>query len=89
MEEIKKGEEIVKAFYKASLKALMSIGVKSPEYIDKFSDAFGKALDQEFMAIGLIKPPTPEVVEVKKEEPKVEVKVEPEVKQEVTNSKPE
>lgn len=52
--EAKRGEEILKAVFKASLIALFAIGVRSPGYVDKFTLAFSEALDKEFLKIGLI-----------------------------------
>lgn len=57
MDDIKRGEEIIKSVYKAALQALFVIGVKSPEYVEKFSMAFSQALDKEFNKIGLLQPP--------------------------------
>lgn len=55
--QIEKGQAIIKAVYKASLKALFAIGVKSPENVDKFSLHFSQELDKEFLKIGLFESP--------------------------------
>ena len=56
MDDQKRGEEIMQAVFKASMQALFSIGVKSPEYVDKFTLNFSEALDREFLKIGLFQP---------------------------------
>ena len=58
MDDQKRGEEIMQAVFKASMQALFSIGVKSPEYVDKFTLNFSEALDREFLKIGLFQPQT-------------------------------
>ena len=50
----KRGEEIIKAVYKASLTGLFAIGVRSPQYVNSFTLAFTEALDKEFLKIGLL-----------------------------------
>ncbi len=56
-EQIESGSRIIKAVYKASIKALFAIGVKSPENVDKFSLHFSQELDKEFLKIGLFEVP--------------------------------
>lgn len=51
--QIEQGSKIIRAVYKASLKALFAIGVKSPDNVDKFSLHFSQELDKEFLKIGL------------------------------------
>lgn len=63
MNDVKKGEEIIKAVFKASLQALFAIGVKSPEYVDAFTLKFSDALDREFMKIGLTSEKSDETVQ--------------------------
>src|SRR2546430_14586261 len=58
--QAQRGEEIMKAVYKASLQALFSIGVKSPQYVDAFSLHLTQSLDREFLKIGLFQPPKEE-----------------------------
>lgn len=48
------GSQIIKSVYKASLQALFSIGVKSPDNVEKFTASFTRALDREFLKIGLL-----------------------------------
>lgn len=48
------GEKIIKSVYKASLVALFSIGVTSPDNVEKFTASFTRALDKEFLKIGLL-----------------------------------
>lgn len=66
------GEKIVKAVYKANFQALFAIGVKSPENIERFTQAFQTALDREFLKIGLLDSKTfvqsPEVQEFSSQE---------------------
>ena len=53
--DIKRGEEIILAIYKASLSALFSIGVRSSYNVDIFTSAFSNELYKEFERIGLLK----------------------------------
>lgn len=56
MNDQERGAEIIQAVYKASLRALFAIGVKSPDYVESFSLHFTNALDREFLKIGLFQP---------------------------------
>ena len=48
MADPQKGQAIVKAITKAALRALFSIGVKSPYYVDRFVVAFSEAIEEEW-----------------------------------------
>lgn len=62
--QIEQGSKIIKSVYKASIKALFAIGVKSPEYVDKFTLNFSQELDREFLKIGLFEKPLEGTVEL-------------------------
>ncbi len=56
MNDQERGREIIQAVYKASMQALFTIGVKSSDNIEKFTQAFSSAMDREFLKIGLFQP---------------------------------
>ena len=63
MDNTQKTQDFMKAIVKSALSALLAIGVKSPEYIERFSIAFQNALEKN---LDLLKEPQdvlkPEVV---------------------------
>jgi len=54
MNDIKKGEQIIRAVYKSALGALFAIGIRSSSYIDHFTNTFSSNLDKEFLKLGLL-----------------------------------
>ena len=65
-------ERFMKAVFKSAIKALFEIGVKSTKYIDAYTYEFSKALDKEFVELGIYKPNDPineSQVEDRKENP--------------------
>ena len=50
------GEQFMKAVVKASLTALLAIGIRSQQYIDQFIIEFTNELDKSFADMGLVPP---------------------------------
>lgn len=46
MDNTKRTEEFIRAIVKAALSSLFTIGIKSPEYVERFSVAFQNALEK-------------------------------------------
>ena len=62
MDITKRTEEFIRAIVKAALSSLFTIGIKSPEYVERFSVAFQNALEKN---LALLQPQDtikPEVV---------------------------
>lgn len=53
--QTKLGEKFMKSVFRASLEALLAIGIRSPHYFDQFTAAFSASLDKEFIKLGIMK----------------------------------